>query len=212
MNHKYTAVLLGAALLLTGCGKSPEPEFQEDELPYGATITIDTTRSVALQYDYRFLDSNELDVIAAYFTAIENADAQALADVQFPLYHDYQLNQVLGGQYTDEDIASGMQYGYEKSYGAPFEFALIDITERADLRNPAQATDDGNGLIELLDALTSNNGMPKFSETTAGFYELTVTRYLADAGSGAQSETETYITDEKLYTMEYQGKWYVIYT
>ena len=56
-------ILLPAALMLGGCGEAAGNNVETDQLPYGATVTIDTSRDITMSYDARFIEPELADKV-----------------------------------------------------------------------------------------------------------------------------------------------------
>lgn len=208
--HRAAAFLLSAALL-TGCGtvSSTEPaETSAAPLPYGATVTeLLTGKQLPVRYDDRYLSEEAADAALRYYTAIQNNDTALFSEMQFPLWKNYFLSQVLGGQYTDEDILHNTHTAMQQYVGGEFEYALIDITDSV-LNDGYQASQN---IVQLLDDLSADQGGGVISEDISAFYELTITRYLAKKGTNQPGETDTALLDEKLFVFCHKNQWYIIY-
>lgn len=211
--HGFAALLLSGVMLMTaaGCGgESSEDIVPQDALPYGATITLKKQAGEpTVQYDARFLPDGAVDVLLAYYDSIVAEDAARFESIQLPMYHDYQLDTVLGGEFTDADILKNTNEAMKEYFGGDYAFAMLDVTEclgKSDSSN-------GQNLLLLLDGLWEDAGKEgKFSDQVGTLEELKVTRYLTAAGSGENTETNCVLKDETLYLMEYQDQWYVFYS
>lgn len=216
MKKRMTALFAAAAMLicpLTACGSQQQSSQDEEnvamaDMPYGSTLSMNVNTSVPMQYDNRFIDSELVDKIAAYYHSVQENDAEEFASVLFPLYHKYEMEQLYEGQYTEEQIVQSTYDALHDYYGGDFEFSLIDITQVVE---KDQISANRDALIGMLDDLASDQGEEKVSEQTDSFIEMTITRYLTDKGSGEHGETDSKIADETLYGIHYQGQWYLIY-
>ncbi|MBQ8921005.1 MAG: hypothetical protein IJ060_02460 [Oscillospiraceae bacterium] len=215
MHRKQSLVLSGmlcAGLLLSACGSSSsaaEPvHIDQSELPYGATLSLNTQYGVPVQYDTRYLEDGLIEAIGHYYHAIEKNDAAEFSSVLFPLYHNYELNTVYEGQIDDAGIVSNSFYILQDYYGKEFDFALASVESiiTADDVKPGR-----DALKNMLIDLAADEKVENFKEDFDALYELDLTLYLTDKGSGIQSETEFSIPNETLYGVHYQGQWYLIY-
>ena len=210
---KKAGVLLCAAGLLaafTGCeASSSAPEvIPESELPYGATLVKDVTNHVLpVQYDRRFLPAEAVDAALTYYDAIRSGDAEKFAAIQFPLWHDFNLEKTLGGEVTDAQILESTGKALKDFVGADFDFSLIDITGCVE-NEGHEATQN---VLAVLDMIAEEKGQDKVSPDISKFFEVTVTRYLTKKGSGKKGETDLSLKDELLYVFCHKDKWYVIY-
>lgn len=211
MKHRFFAAagaLLLSAAWLTGCGESGETETM-DELPYGATLTKTTDRDIALSYDARFIDDELAGQIHAYYHSIQARDAEEFASAIFPLYHDYQLEEVYGGQYTDQDLLDTTYDAITEYFEMDdFVYSMVEVT---DLVAVDGVSSDRDQFLAMLDDLAADKNAPKISQNATYFYQMLVTRYVTEPDSGVHSETDDVLTDETLYAIEYEGKWYLIY-
>lgn len=205
------AVLL-AGCMLCSCGEQSSSDvttIESEDLPYGATITYNPAAAVPMQYDKRFIDEKLQDTIAAYYYAVQTNDAEKFSAALFPLYHEYELEILYEGQVTDAEIVEASHTALKERCGGDFAFSLIDVT---DVIVKDDVSTYRDALKGMLDDLAEEADMEPVSEKTAAFYEMTVKRYLTDAGSGEKGETETSLVDETLYALHWQGQWYLIYT
>lgn len=208
--HRIAALLLaGVMLTAAGCGESSVLEISEDALPYGATLAKKITPGApTLQYDSRYVPEECLDVVLKYYDCIEKNDLAEFQSIQIPFYHDYQLEKVLEGKYTDEEILTNTFDGLKEHFGGAFRFSMIDITDCVK-KKPQSDLDE---LVGMMDAVWTDNGNSgKFSDDLSDIRALTVTRYLAAANSDEKGETGCALTGETLYVLNYQSQWYVIY-
>lgn len=218
-------------LLLTACGQggSTQPaqandpnalvgggaefDYAEEDLPYGSTLVLDSEHTITAQYDKRYVVPGAVDVMIRYYTAIRNKNADEFHAVQYPLFNDFMLKDVLKGEYTDAEIVENTYNGY-KSYNkdADFDFAFLDVTSCQPVTVETMFETYGTPIVALLDTLAEQNQETKVSERVQDFYRLTVKRYLTNAASGVRTETDVYLNDEILYVLKDGGKWYVIYS
>ncbi len=209
--HRTALALMLCAAMLTGCGtaSSAEPAgTSAAPLPYGTTVTeVFTGKKLPVRYDYSYISEEAVDAVLSYYTAIQNDDAALFSGMQFPLWKNYFLSQVLGGQYTDEDILHNTHKAMNEYVGGEFEYALIDITDS--VRNDGYQA--SQNIVQMLDDLSSDQGGGVISADISAFYELTVTRYLAKKGTNQPGETDTALLDERLFVFCHKGQWYIIY-
>ncbi len=203
-------MLLLSLCTLTGCGQSSsEHVYTEEQLPYGATIIEENTGVLpVIAYDSRFLDSALIGKIRTYYRSIQACDGDAFGALMFPLYHNYQLEEVYGGKFTDAQIVQTTYDNIKTYFNFDFDYTYIDIT--------GCITEEGwsanrDGLIMMLDELAEQKGEKKVSEDTQAVYELTVTRYVDKKDAGTDHETEYVMQDETLYAIQYQNEWYLMY-
>lgn len=207
-SKRYTHCLavLCAAICLTACGGT-DSTVTQDQMPYGATITTNASAyPMAMQYDNRFLEDALIARLADYYDAIQTQDAARYAAVQLPLYHDYELTTLMGGEYTDDDIVKMVYSGLAEYNGGAFEFAMVEITDA----KRGTVYSDTAALIEILDTLSTETSGTQISQNIDNAYELTVRRYLTNAGSGVRRETNTIVEEESLFALHWNGTWYFI--
>lgn len=200
------------ALLLSGCGSSQAnnkpKDTAEEDLPYGATLVLDNQKhKITVQYDSRFIKEESLDTLVDYYYAIQSKDAALFNKVQYPLMHDYLLGDMLKGEYTDEDIIENTYKTIRDYVGTDFDFSMIDITGCI-VNDGFQASQN---VVTLLDDLAESKNLSKPSEKISDFYELTITRYFTEKGSGVRSETDKSAAGETLFLFCCDGQWYVMY-
>ena len=207
--RKCIALLFCGALAFsaTACNKD-DGIITEDEMPYGATMAVNLDDYILpVQYDYRFITEDMLDVITRYYYAIQTQNDELFQEVQFPLYHDYQLNEVLDGEYTDQVILENTHKAITEFNEGDFAFSFIDIT---DAEKGKEYTTSAP-LLEIMDSLSEEKDGTKISKKIKHFYELTITRYVADAGSNMKGETNKALQGEKLFVFQCEDKWYILY-
>lgn len=208
----FTAVctLLLTVCLLTGCGTSNHTEdITEDQLPYGATISADSSRSMAFSYDKRFLDEELVNKLYTYYHSIETKDGEAFGSVLFPLYHEYQLTILYENTLTDQDIIDRTYDSIKDYFGYDFSYTFVDITDLASQIGESSSRD---ALAIMLDQLAQEQDMKVISEDTQKLYELTVTRYVDKQGSATKTETDDSLVGETLFAIQYQNEWYLMYS
>ena len=157
-------------------------------MPYGSTLTHNTQTAVAVQYDNRFLDDDLVHTVAQYYHALQENQPEEYSEVIFAPYHDYELNTLYEGLIKDCDIA------------------LVDITNAVTADNIDPIRD---GTKNMLITLAGDESIENFEEDLTALYQLELTLYLTDKGSGVHSETEYPISGEILYAAQYRNKWYV---
>lgn len=215
MNRKFIAIA-GALLLtvcpLTGCGKpynNTDFNMTEEDMPYGSTLIKNTDFSVPLQYDRRFIEDALAEKIGAYYHALQENDAAEFSALLFPLYHNYELETVYEGKYTDADIVKNTHEAMESIHGGEFDFALLDIT---DMITKQGVSENYDALYTMLDQLAEDNGQEPVTKDMQALYELTIDRYFCDKGAGIHGETNSLIEGERLFALKYKDTWYLIYT
>ena len=93
------AVLAGILTVcsLTGCGNSGASgntdDINTEDLPYGSTISIDSSRSMTISSDKRFIDDALTETIYTYYPSIETKDGEAFSSVLLPISQEYQLSE-----------------------------------------------------------------------------------------------------------------------
>ena len=212
MKHRVLAaacaVLLGA-LSLAGCGESgPKEVITEDQLGYGATFVNDFSRDIVLSYDSRFLDAALLDKIFTYYDAIQKKDGEAFGSVMFPLYHDYQMNTVYEGKKSEQDIAEIMNKAVREKYDYDYEYTFVEISDMISGNGVSQTRDS---LLSMLNQLSQEKNGKKITADVQSLYELNMTTYVAEKGSGIRGETPDVLKDNTLFAIQYQNEWYLMY-
>ena len=215
MKCKWIALagaLLLAACPLTACehkGSYGDLNMTEDDMPYGSTLVKNTDYGVPLQYDRRFIEDALAEKLASYYHALQENDAAEFSAVLFPLYHNYELETVYDGKYTDADIVNNTHEAMKELHGGDFDFALLDITDIISEQGESQNYD---ALTGMLDQLAKDNDQKPVTEEMQVLYELTIDRYFCDKGKGIKGETDSLLEAERLFALKYQDQWYLIYT
>ena len=215
MKQKMFAAVCAAVLAvcpLAGCGAAGSEEQEAvkmEDLPYGSTITEDSTRNITIAFDKRFLDDALLDRIASYYESIQNRDAEAFKSVVFPLYHNYEISTVYEDKVTEQDLLDTTYDAIKEYFGYDFDFAYLNVEECV-MKDGISGERDT--MIQFLDDLAAEKGEKKISEDTGALYEMSVKRHVAEKGSGNRTETLDELDSETLYAIQYQGEWYLMYT
>lgn len=215
MKQKFFAALCAAVLTvcpLTGCGaeSSAEPEtLSMQDLPYGSTLTEDSAHDITAAYDKRFFDDDLANKVIGYYDAIQKKDGELFKSVVFPLYHDYQMKTVYEDKITEQQLMETTYDTIKEYFGYDFEFSYLNIDECVYQDGISGERDT---LKQFLDDLSEQNGGKKISEDTQKLYELSVTRHTAKQGSGDRTETPDKLESERLYAIQYQNEWYIMYS
>ncbi|MBO4379332.1 MAG: hypothetical protein IK130_07635 [Oscillospiraceae bacterium] len=204
---KQCSAAFALCLLLTGCAAPAQKmDFTYEELPYGATIAIVNDSLIASQYDSRYITEAMRDAVLKYYHAVETKDTDTYASVQLPQWHDYVVNTVYQGQYTDLQLIKSLYDSCAKNFGGSFEYACISIEDA----QKCSAGSEGQQVIDMLDELAKEQEQEKFSSNVDEMWDLTITAYMAKKGSGTRGETKDALTDQHLYLIEYGSEWYII--
>lgn len=212
MKHRMTCLIAAGILagcsLLTGCGSgsSAATSSAEEEMPYGSTLTHNTQTAVAVQYDNRFLDDDLVHTVARYYHALQENQPEEYSEVIFAPYHDYELNTLYEGLISDTIIVANANQVMKQYYGKECDIALVDITNAVTADNIDPVRD---GTKNMLITLAGDESIENFEEDLTALYQLELTLYLTDKGSGVHSETDYPISGEILYAAQYRNKWYV---
>ena len=215
MKYKFSAAAcacLLAACSLTGCGaagESSDDGMDLEHYPYGSTLVEDTSRSMTISYDKRFLDDALVEKIYTYYHSLESKDGEAFGSVMFPLYHDYQLHTLYEDSMTDQDLAEGTYDNIKEYFGYDFDYTFIDVTNVVTKLGESSGRDS---LELMLDQLAEDSGEKPVSSSMQALYELTIDRYYCDKGANIHGETDSVIEDERLFALKYENEWYLIYT
>lgn len=215
MKRRFIALagaLLLAACPLTGCGKpynNTDLNMTEDEMPYGSTLVKNTEFSVPLQYDRRFIEDALAEKLGHYYHALQENDAAEFSAVLFPLYHNYEMETVYEGKYTDADVVKNTHDAMESLHGGEFDFALLDITEMITRQGISEHYD---ALYTMLDQLAEDSGQESVTKDMQALYELTIDRYFCNKGEGIRGETNSVLEGERLFALKSKDTWYLIYT
>ena len=206
------ACALCAGLLLTACGSSSsssEPvHISQSELPYGATLSMNTQYGLPVMCDNRYLEDGLIEAVSKYYHSLQENKPEEFSSVLFPMYHNYELNTVYEGQIDDAGIVDNSYMMLKDYYGKAFEFSMVSIESIVTEDDVKPGRD---ALKNMLIDLAADEKVENFKEDFDALYELDIMLYLTDKGSGIQTETEFSIPNEKLYGVHYQGQWYLIY-
>ena len=164
------AAFLTAAICmisLSACGQKHGMTYTEEELPYGGTMRQNkTSYAVPITYDRRFLNEEQVEVVAGLLGGIQNADAELYTKSTLGFYSDYQLK-----VYESESKEAMVQMFHDnlaKETGEDFSFTMTLITDLAQDRNNS----DIASMLTLLDGINEDSG--KFSDTVEEVYKLTM--------------------------------------
>lgn len=207
---KKILAVSAACLLLAGCGSQAQPQkdYSQEELPYGATITSLSDTTIAVEYDARFVTEGMRDTVIRYYNAIQNKDVDSYIAVQLPPWHDYVVNTVYAGQFTDLQLMKTAYDTCAKDFGGSFTYTQIVI----DSAKQCAAESEWSQIADVLDKLAEEQKTEKISKDISAAWEITVTRYLDKKGSEVRGSTKTALKGERLYLVEYQAQWYIIIT
>ncbi|MBP0973359.1 MAG: hypothetical protein J5851_05565 [Oscillospiraceae bacterium] len=162
------AALLTAVICmisLSACGKKHGMTYTEEELPYGATMRQNkTSYPVPITYDRRFLNEEQVEVVAGLLGGIQNADAELYTKSTLDFYSDYQLK--VYEQDSKENMVQMFHDNLAKQTGDDFTFTMTLVTDLAQDRNNS----DIASMLTLLDGINEDSG--KFSDTVEEVYEL----------------------------------------
>jgi len=209
MKNQIFAVT-AACLLLTGCGTQAQPKnnYTQDELPYGATMTVNYETTIPIQFDSRFITNDMRDAVVKYYNAIQTKDVDSYIAVQLPQWHDYAINTVYSGQYTDLQLLKTVYDNSAKDFGGSFTYTMVSIESAKQCTAESQCQQ----VVDVLDELAKEQGKEKISKDITAKWEISVTRFLDKKGSEVRGETKNILKDDTLYLIEYQTQWYIIIT
>ena len=207
---RYAAAMLCTVLTaasLAGC-KSTEEDgtIKQKDLPYGATITIKNNFAIKIQYDERFLSQELVARVVEYYQSIQDRDAEKYAGVLFPMYHDYLLNTVSGGQSNNQEYVNNEYDNFKKTLGKAFDFSYLEISNAG----RGKQYKDSAALLNSLDDIAKESGKSAVSDKIDDIYELKMTCYLTEDQSGVRTETGCSLEDLSLFALHCDGKWYLI--
>lgn len=143
MKRLMTAAAAGAvALCMTACennsntnnsGSNNTSTIKGEDMEYGATITqlkADSGKvKVSIEYDYRFLEEEEIILVSDYIEALNTADAELMEATVYPDYLQYSVTQS-----SSENTASYLEAMHRNiqttfAEGDPFDFNYIVVDE-----------------------------------------------------------------------------------
>ncbi|MBR3267640.1 MAG: hypothetical protein IKI58_02775 [Oscillospiraceae bacterium] len=195
-----------AGLLLTSCGGSDSSSsvtvITESDMPYGSTMTVNKQYSnIPIQYDRRFIEEELVETIAKYYHALQENKTEDFAASLFQPYHQYELQILYKGLYTDEAIVDTSHRSLDEVYGTGWKFSMISVDEAVTEEN---ISPDRDALANMLKDLASDEGIENFETDFDKLYEMEVSMYLEDQGSAPVGKS-------LMYGVHYQDKWYLIY-
>lgn len=159
MFKKFFAIVLCSVLttgLLGGCGEEKESS-QEDY--YGQALKEVNGKEIYMIYDGRYVEDEEMDVLAKYYDSIQKKDYEAFKTTQSEEYlkflEEKQTTDI--SSYVDETYTE-----FETDLGTGFDFSQIEVVDCGD-----STIDNGiNDIKDLLDGIYEDNGEEKsFSDT-----------------------------------------------
>ena len=68
-----------------------------ENLAYGATLREDTSHDFTIEYDKRFLEQDELDLLFSYYDSIQKQDVTEFTSCIVDFYLDYIIENMYGG-------------------------------------------------------------------------------------------------------------------
>lgn len=195
---KKLACLALTCLLFTGCSSQKQNmNYTEEELPYGATMKSDkNSYAVPMTWDRRFLEPEQISVVADYLGAIQNADADLYTSVALPLYTAYQVEEVYDYENT-EAMVNALHEGLCGQLADDFHFEMVLVNEFSADRNTG-------GLEAILDLLDKISDGEKFTDTMQNAWALELEwEFSYNQGNGTGS-TETqylylFLVDDQYY-------------
>lgn len=191
-----TAALIGCCAM-TGCGGGED--IAEEDLPYGATMReAKTTYAVPLSYDRRFLNEEQLTVIADYLAAIQNSDAALYTENTLDFYADYQLNEVYSESYsTMDEMVAALHQSVADDTGEDFKFAMVTIDDCTQ-EGVASGLDT---MIEILETIDEEND---FASTVDNRWALNMEWVITYEGGSRVA------SDQILFLLEIDGEYFCV--
>lgn len=208
--------LISAAVAMTACGDTQEASnsssavedstifdditFDDmDDLDYGATMRDNTDYAIPVTYDKRFLEDAEVEVLASYYSAIQDQDADLFDECVAEFYIDYYLENAYGGLLnSDAYIAQQYDTFQDQLDGADVAFALITVTSCTE-----DETAEDSGITYLKDMCAKLIGEEECEASWDGCKLLTIEPTLTDG-------TDSFVGGEiNLFIVQLDGSYYI---
>lgn len=151
MNHtstlrRGTAAVLAGALLLSfaGCADNQTNEGTDipmENLAYGATLREDTSHDFTIEYDKRFLEQDELDLLFSYYDSIQKQDVTEFTSCIVDFYLDYIIENMYGGLLQSDAYLTKVHDAFQTAAGGDFTFSYLQITDCKDENSPTSGVD-----------------------------------------------------------------------
>ncbi len=197
---RYIALLTAALCLsaFTACG-SQGPSMSEGDLPYGATMREDkSSYAVPVTYDRRFLEEAQLTAVANYLSAIQTSDAALYESVTLDFYSEHQLNDIYAGQYANMDeMVAALHKSIADTTADDYAFRMVTIEDCT----TEQITSGLNTILQILENIDESDN---FEETVDACWALNMEWILGYTGGSL------IVSDQKLYLLEIDGKYYCV--
>lgn len=148
-----TAVL---SISLSACGEGAKKEESGEDIPmedleYGATMRDSDDFSIPLEYDKRYLEEPELQVLTDYFTAVQNEDTEGCTSTVLDFYLQYLLDNAFGGLFDADAYVTQQHRDFaEHLGGADFTFSYLQVT---DCKRQDEAGTGVDYLTDMFDTL-----------------------------------------------------------
>jgi hypothetical protein len=182
--------------LLTACSK--EPEVQEKKpLPYGATLTDNAKDyKIRVQYDNRFLNPEQIAVLADYYYSFQTEDFALFKASVLPAFDEFskEMHDVSAEEWFKESSSEATA-----AIGKGWVYTLCDIVDATEER-------DISGIdtrLEQLDSFLTKQNKESISDKITKTIALKVNTEIMTNGKKGGFNGET------VFLFEYEGKFYV---
>lgn len=231
---RFTCILLGAVLAVssaafTGCNDKKDSEHEhamvsddlgddvsvaEEDLPYGATMVqltpeLNDKVKMNVEYDRRFLCEDEAVLLANYFTALNDKDAELFKSLYYMNNADY-LSKKQGAE-DSLDLITKLDEQLEKDViGSEFKFNYVLTDECV---SPADENLDSSYNFDNADFYLSSYAESEGVEdikskiTSRKGIKLDV---MYDTDSGNYSLTNKLGSDTIIYIYQIDGQYYIV--
>lgn len=201
--YKYIALALSCvmgAAAFCGCMEDPN-YYEEDELPYGATMKeLKTSFPVPMCFDRRFVTDEMAAAVANYYGSVQNQDTELYLQSTFPFHVDYKMNVMYEGQFASYDeFVKSLHTSIAQPTAEDFKYTMITITGLTTERVASRLEDTINMLEEL-------SGDANFAESITECWKLEIEWRLNYNGGAEYLAAE----DQELFLIGIDGTYYCV--
>ncbi len=180
-----------------------------EDMEYGATITqlkADSGKvKVSIEYDYRFLEEEEIVLVSDYIEALNTADAELMEATVYPDYLQYSVKQ--GGYNDTASYLEIMHRNIQTTFaeGGPFDFNYIVVDECYTPDNELV-----KDRFETLDASLKNAAGEDLSSKITSKKMIGIDIMFSMNGEGSYSLAYRQGFNSYLYIYEIDGELYIL--
>ena len=104
-----------------------------------ATLREDTSHDFTIEYDKRFLEQDELDLLFSYYDSIQKQDVTEFTSCIVDFYLDYIIENMYGGLLQSDAYLTKVHDAFQTAAGGDFTFSYLQITDCKDEDSPLPA-------------------------------------------------------------------------